>query len=78
MIKPHGSDELNPLFVYNTEERHALVAQAETLPSLLLNSAAAANAVDLQCIWSAQVEPVIEGHIITVTPWSDSSCACHN
>ena len=47
MIKPHGSDELNPLFVYDTQQRHALVAEAETLPSLLLNSAAAANAVML-------------------------------
>ncbi len=47
MIKPHGSDELNPLFVYNTEQRHALIAEAETLPSMLLNSAAAANAVML-------------------------------
>lgn len=45
MIKPHGSDELNPLFVYDSEKRHALVAEAETLPSMLLNSAAAANAV---------------------------------
>jgi sulfate adenylyltransferase len=45
MIKPHGSDELNPLFVYDTEKRHALVAEAEGLPSILLNSAAAANAV---------------------------------
>ena len=45
MIKPHGSDELNPLFVYDVEQRHALVAEAETLPSILLNSAAAANAV---------------------------------
>ena len=45
MIKPHGSDELNPLFVYDTEKRHALIAEAEGLPSLLLNSAAAANAV---------------------------------
>ena len=45
MIKPHGSEELNPLFVYNAEDRHALVAEAETLPSILLNSAAAANAV---------------------------------
>jgi sulfate adenylyltransferase len=45
MIKPHGSDELNPLFVYGVEQRHALVAEAETLPSILLNSAAAANAV---------------------------------
>jgi len=47
MIKPHGSDELNPLFVYDTEQRHALLAEAETLPSILLNSAAAANAVML-------------------------------
>jgi sulfate adenylyltransferase len=47
MIKPHGSDELNPLFVYDSEKRHALVAEAEKLPSLLLNSAAAANAVML-------------------------------
>ena len=47
MIKPHGSDELNPLFVYDAEKRHALVAEAEGLPSILLNSAAAANAVML-------------------------------
>ncbi len=47
MIKPHGSEELNPLFVYDSEKRHALLAEAETLPSLLLSSAAAANAVML-------------------------------
>jgi sulfate adenylyltransferase len=47
MIKPHGSDELNPLFVYDPEKRHALVEEAESLPSMLLNSAAAANAVML-------------------------------
>ncbi|MCZ6828814.1 MAG: sulfate adenylyltransferase, partial [Gammaproteobacteria bacterium] len=47
MIKPHGSEELNPLFVYNVEQRHALVTEAESLPSILLNSAAAANAVML-------------------------------
>jgi len=47
MIKPHGSDTLNPLFVYDTSKRNALVAEAEKLPSLLLNSAAAANAVML-------------------------------
>ena len=45
MIKPHGSDQLNPLFVYDSDKRHALVAEAEGLPSILLNSAAAANAV---------------------------------
>ena len=43
MIKPHGSDELNPLYVYDSEKRHALLAEAENLPSLLLNSAAAAR-----------------------------------
>ncbi|HEY6130944.1 MAG TPA: sulfate adenylyltransferase [Halioglobus sp.] len=47
MIKPHGSDTLNPLFVYDSVKRNALLAEAETLPSLLLNSAAAANAVML-------------------------------
>jgi sulfate adenylyltransferase len=47
MIKPHGSDELNPLFVYDSNKRHALLAEAESLPSLLVSSAAAANAVML-------------------------------
>ncbi len=47
MIKPHGSDTLNPRFVYDTEKHHQLVREAESLPSLLLNSAAAANAVML-------------------------------
>jgi sulfate adenylyltransferase len=47
MIKPHGSQQLNPLFVYDSARRHALVEEAEGLPSLLLNSAAAANAVML-------------------------------
>lgn len=47
MIKPHGSTTLNPLFVENEQERKALQAEAEKLPSLLLNSAASANAVML-------------------------------
>ncbi len=47
MIKPHGSDELNPLFVYDTAENEALQKEAESLPSLLVSSAAAANAVML-------------------------------
>ena len=47
MINPHGADQLNPLFVYENEQRLALVAEAETLPSLLVSSAAAANAVML-------------------------------
>ncbi len=47
MIKPHGSDQLNPLFVYDPEQHRALMHEAESLPSLLLSSAAAANAVML-------------------------------
>ncbi|PIE39588.1 MAG: sulfate adenylyltransferase [Gammaproteobacteria bacterium] len=47
MIKPHGSDTLNPLYVRDDSRGEALLAEAETLPSLLLNSAAAANAVML-------------------------------
>ncbi len=47
MIKPYGSDQLNPLFVADDAQRSALEAEAEQLPSLLLNSAAAANAVML-------------------------------
>jgi len=45
MIKPHGSDTLNPLYVADDAKRAALAKEAESLPSLLLNSAAAANAV---------------------------------
>lgn len=47
MIKPHGSNTLNALFVENEQERIALQNEAEKLPSLLLNSAASANAVML-------------------------------
>ncbi|HET8881474.1 MAG TPA: sulfate adenylyltransferase [Solimonas sp.] len=47
MIKPHGSDTLQPRFVYDTARHEALSKEAESLPSLLLNSSAAANAVML-------------------------------
>jgi sulfate adenylyltransferase len=47
MIKPHGSTELHPLYVADETRRAALLQEAEQLPSLLLNSAAAANAVML-------------------------------
>ena len=46
MIKPHGSDSLNPRLV-SSDRAQQLLAEAESLPSLLLNSAAAANAVML-------------------------------
>ena len=46
MIKPHGSDNLNPRLV-TADRAQQLRVEAESLPSLLLNSAAAANAVML-------------------------------
>ncbi|MFO8002788.1 sulfate adenylyltransferase [Thioalkalivibrio sp.] len=45
MIKPHGADTLKPLFVYDTEKHHALMQEAESLPSVMISSAAAGNAV---------------------------------
>ncbi len=45
MIRPHGSEELNPLFVQDEAERSELMKEAEELPSVLVCSAAAANAV---------------------------------
>lgn len=47
MIKPHGSEQLKPLFVYDSNQHQALQHEAESLPSLLVSSAAAANAVML-------------------------------
>lgn len=47
MIEAHGSERLNPRYVEEGARRNALLAEAEHLPSLLLNSAAAANAVML-------------------------------
>lgn len=47
MIKPHGADALNPLLVTDPRQLETLRAEAETLPSLILSSAAAANAVML-------------------------------
>jgi sulfate adenylyltransferase len=45
LIKPHGSDELNPLFVYDTAKNEALQKEAEGLASIVVSSATAANAV---------------------------------
>ncbi len=47
MIKPHGSDELNPLYVQDDAKRAELVKEAEGLPSIVISSAAAGNAVML-------------------------------
>ncbi|MBF0218079.1 MAG: sulfate adenylyltransferase [Gammaproteobacteria bacterium] len=45
MIKPIGSDELQPRFVYDQQEHHRLMQEAETLPSVVISSQAAGNAV---------------------------------
>ena len=45
MIKPHGSDTLNPLYVQDDAKRAELLKEAEGLPSIVISSAAAGNAV---------------------------------
>jgi sulfate adenylyltransferase len=47
MIKPHGSDQLNPLYVADDAKRAALEEEAKGLPSIVVCSQAAANAVML-------------------------------
>jgi sulfate adenylyltransferase len=47
MIRPHGADELRPLYVADPEQRSRLLAQAPGLPSILISSGAAASAVML-------------------------------
>jgi len=49
LVKPHGSDSLNPLYVADDTKRAALLKEAEGLPKLLVCSQAAANAVMLGC-----------------------------
>jgi sulfate adenylyltransferase len=45
MIKPIGSDELKPLFIYDSEVHHQVMHEAEGLPSVVISSQAASNAV---------------------------------
>jgi len=45
MIKPVGSAELKPRFVYDPERHHALMHEAVSLPALTISSQAAGNAV---------------------------------
>ena len=45
MIKPHGSETLNPMYVADDAKRAALEAEAANLKSITVCSAAAANAV---------------------------------
>lgn len=47
MITPHGSNTLNPLFVLDVQERANVQKEAESLPSVVVSSATAANAVML-------------------------------
>ena len=47
MINPYGSEKLEPLYVEDQSEREALKLEAETLSSIKISSAAAANAVML-------------------------------
>jgi sulfate adenylyltransferase len=47
MIKPHGSATLQPLYVADDAKRAALLEEAKGLPSIVVCSAAAANAVML-------------------------------
>ncbi|MBY6191487.1 sulfate adenylyltransferase [Microbulbifer agarilyticus] len=47
LVRPHGSVELQPRFVYDAERHHQLAHEAESLPSIVVSSAAAANAVML-------------------------------
>ena len=45
LVKPHGADALTPLYVADEAARIALQKEAESLPSVVISSAAAANAV---------------------------------
>ncbi len=47
MIKPHGSNELLPLYIKDEEKRKKVLKEAELLPSVIVTSATAANAVML-------------------------------
>ena len=47
MIKPHGSDGLNPLIIADTAEGEAAEREAANLNSVIVSSASAANAVML-------------------------------
>ena len=47
MIKPHGAETLQPLYVSDDARRAELTKEAEQLPSVLISSGAAASAVML-------------------------------
>lgn len=47
MIKPHGADQLNPLYVADEQQRQDLINKSSGLPQVLVSSATAGNAVML-------------------------------
>jgi sulfate adenylyltransferase len=47
LIEPHGSSRLNALFVADARENERLRGEAQSLPSIVVSSAAAANAMML-------------------------------
>ena len=47
LISPHGASDLKPLYVADPQRNASLRQQAESLPSILVSSAAASNAVML-------------------------------
>ena len=47
MIKPYSSEVLNPLYVKEESHRKILLGETENIPSVVISSAAAANAVML-------------------------------
>ena len=49
MIDPHGTAELNPLYVADDRERQELIDEAASLSSVIISSGAAASAVMLAC-----------------------------
>ena len=47
MINPYITEKLNPLFVVDESRRKELLLEAEKIPSVIISSAAASNAVML-------------------------------
>jgi len=45
MIKPIGTEQLEPRFVYDADKHHELFHEAKSLPSVVISSQAAGNAV---------------------------------
>ena len=55
MIKPHGSDKLNPLYVSDDDKRSALLKEAESLASIVMSSAAANKAIRVNVDFETRV-----------------------